>query len=124
MDLKMNINFDLFEKALENFEKFEASKEGNKKAASRSANGGCAHLRLEKRHGIETCTACGEILKKTVAHGTYAGTPVQALSAGLLLYRSPHCVPSKREKSPAARKPCDAVVFFRGRGYGLDTCPS
>ncbi len=68
MDLKMNINFDLFEKALENFEKFEASKEGNKKAASRSANGGCAHLRLEKRHGIETCTACGEILKKTVAH--------------------------------------------------------
>jgi len=66
MDLKMN--FDLFEKALKNFEKFEASKNNEAQRQPPCASGGCAHLRIEKRHGIETCTACGEILKKTVAH--------------------------------------------------------
>ena len=71
MDLKMNINFDLFEKALHNFEKFEASKnnEYQRQVASRASNGELRALcTLKRRHGIETCTACGEILKKTVAH--------------------------------------------------------
>jgi transcription initiation factor TFIIIB Brf1 subunit/transcription initiation factor TFIIB len=57
------MNFDLFDTALKNFEKFEAAKE-KKKCTYAS----CTHSCTETRGGIETCTECGEILKNTIVH--------------------------------------------------------
>jgi len=56
------MNFDLFDTALKNFE----SSQNNEKNKVKSST--CAHRRTHKQDGIETCTGCGEILKKTVMH--------------------------------------------------------
>ena len=58
------MNYDLFDTALKNFEKFEAAKSKNKKIVRVS----CNHESTETRGGIETCTECGEILKNTIMH--------------------------------------------------------
>lgn len=57
------MNFDLFNTALKNFEKFEAAKSKNKQK-----HVSCHHVTTETRGGIETCTECGEILKNTIMH--------------------------------------------------------
>jgi transcription initiation factor TFIIIB Brf1 subunit/transcription initiation factor TFIIB len=60
------MNFDLFDTALKNFEKFEAAKHKKKKKVSVRVS--CHHKTTETRGGIETCTECGEILKNTIMH--------------------------------------------------------
>jgi len=57
------MDFDLFNTALKNFEKFEAAKSKNKQK-----HVSCHHVTTETRGGIETCTECGEILKNTIMH--------------------------------------------------------
>jgi transcription initiation factor TFIIIB Brf1 subunit/transcription initiation factor TFIIB len=59
------MNFDLFDTALKNFEHFEKLKE-----AKRNADNGdcCAHVNVENRGGVETCTTCGVVLKHNIMH--------------------------------------------------------
>jgi transcription initiation factor TFIIIB Brf1 subunit/transcription initiation factor TFIIB len=59
------MNFDLFDTALKNFEKFEKSKEFKRNILETVD---CSHSQVECRAGVETCTSCGEVLKQHIMH--------------------------------------------------------
>jgi transcription initiation factor TFIIIB Brf1 subunit/transcription initiation factor TFIIB len=58
-------NFDLFEKALRNYEKIEEIRTVTEAPPQQKR---CTHTSTESHHGIFTCTSCGEIVKRSILH--------------------------------------------------------
>ena len=55
-------NFDLFEKALKNYEKIEQIRTDVISPHNNTKQEKCNHNTTESHHGICTCTICGEIV--------------------------------------------------------------